>query len=76
METMNEFLERMKKECEENNILFSDLMKVSFMEEYYEKILNHVKNGGTISLQIFNSLDDGKKFHFKKHFSELHYNLK
>lgn len=63
--TRYEYLEKAREELGED---FSDLV-VGIDNEYYAIIAKEVKNGKTISQSIYDSLTEGQKFHFTKHYN-------
>lgn len=68
MQTRNEFFNEYEKDIgsKEFGILFG-----SIDNEYYSLIENKVKQGKTISEKVYNSLSNGQKFHFNKHYNSL-----
>lgn len=66
MQTRSEFLEEAKVELGE--IEFKSLYH-SLDNEYYESIEKQVKDGKVITKEVFDSLSEGQKFHFTKHYN-------
>lgn len=44
-------------------------MESTLIEYHYSGIEKHIKAGGKINQDIFDGLDDGKQFHFNKHYN-------
>lgn len=66
METRDEYLEKAKKELGEQE--YKDLC-VGIDNEYYAMVESHVKQGNSISKQVYDALSEGQRFHFNKHFN-------
>lgn len=66
METRDEFLERSKKELGEKEF---EGMKSSLDNEYYGMIEMLMKEGDTISQVVYDSLTEGQRYHFNKHYN-------
>lgn len=66
MQTRDEYMKEAKEELGEQD--FSSLY-VSIDNEYYEIVSSQVKKGNEISKDVYNSLTDGQKFHFNKHYN-------
>lgn len=66
METRNEYLEKEKVELGE--IEFKSLFHI-IDNDYYAMVENYVKEGKTISQDVYDSLAEGQRFHFNKHYN-------
>lgn len=66
MQTREVFLNEAKQEVGEKE--YKDLYP-SFDNEYYEGIIQEVKNGKRISKEVYNSLSNGQRYHFNKHYN-------
>jgi rubrerythrin len=67
METRYEFIQAAKEE------LGNDYkgLESAFENEYYEMVENEIKAGNTITQEVYDSLTEGQKFHFNKHYNYL-----
>lgn len=66
METRDEFLERSKEELGEKEF---QGMKSRLDNEYYGMIEMLMKEGDTISQAVYDSLTEGQRYHFNKHYN-------
>jgi hypothetical protein len=66
METRDEYITRAKYELGEQ--VFSDLY-VGIDNDYYAIVETKVKEGKAISKNVYDSLTEGQRFHFNKHFN-------
>lgn len=66
METRNEYFEKEKVELGE--IEFKSLFHI-IDNDYYAMVENYVKEGKTISQDVYDSLAEGQRFHFNKHYN-------
>jgi hypothetical protein len=62
--TIDEYLAAAQKELGTD---FNEL-KISLIDEHYQSIENHIKSGGKITRTVLNSLEQGKQYHFAKHY--------
>lgn len=46
-----------------------EIQEINFDNEYYELIENHIKQGGVITNEAYQSLTNGQKYHFNKHYN-------
>lgn len=63
-QTIDEFLSDAKKELGAD----FDGLKPSLINEHYQSIEDHIKDGGKISQAVYDSLEAGKQHHFNKTF--------
>lgn len=68
MKTKQQYVSEIEKECIEAGINFSDILKNQFEGEWFEYIINKIKDGEKISQEIFGSLDELQKYYLNKHF--------
>jgi hypothetical protein len=66
MQTRDEYMEEAKKELGEQE--FSHLY-VGIDNEYYAMIESQAKQGKTIGKKVYDSLTEGQRFHFNKHYN-------
>jgi hypothetical protein len=66
MQTRDEFMKETKEELGEK--VFSDLY-VGIDNEYYEMVESQVKQGEAISQKVYDSLTEGQRYHFTKHYN-------
>lgn len=66
MQTRDEFLEEAKQELGEQEFLH---LSVAIDNEYYEMVEDQVKQGIAISKTIYESLAEGQRYHFNKHYN-------
>jgi hypothetical protein len=64
--TLTAFLSKEKKKLGK---MYSSSFESSLKDQHYQDIEKHVKAGGTITQEVFDSLDGGKQFHFNKHYN-------
>ena len=62
----NNLKEELKNDMKEHEILS---LKSCFEQEYYNEIENFIKEGGKISIEVFNNLNGMKQYHFNKHYN-------
>ena len=62
----NNLKEELKNDMKEHEILS---LKSCFEQEYYTETENFIKQGGKISIEVFNNLDGMKQYHFNKHYN-------
>lgn len=46
-----------------------EIKEINFDDEYYAIVEDHIKQSGTITQEVYNSLTDGQKYHFNKHYN-------
>jgi hypothetical protein len=63
MPTRTDYMNSQRLEAGE---FYSDLMDDSFSNEYYGTIEQHLKEGGTITREVYNDLTEGQKYHFNR----------
>ena len=63
--TRSEYLEQANEELGKD---FSDLF-ASIDNEYYALVESEIKRGNTINKEIYDSLSNGQKYHFNKHYN-------
>lgn len=66
MKTRNEYLQKAQEELGEKE--YKNLSH-SIDNEYYLLIENSVKAGNKISQEVYDSLSEGQKYHFNKHYN-------
>lgn len=66
MKTKHEFLEEEKEAMGERDY---NGISSKLDNDYYEMVEQAVKAGGTISQAVYDSLSDGQRFHFNKHYN-------
>jgi hypothetical protein len=65
--TLTDYINTAKKELGQD---YSDCMEGSIKDEYYNTIIaDTCKNGGKITMAVFDSLEPWQKFHFNKHYN-------
>jgi hypothetical protein len=64
--TVNQFLEQSKKELGRD---YSETMEGNIIDIHYANIEQHIKNGGKITQEVFDSLDSGKQYHFGRNYN-------
>jgi len=67
--TRQEYIAEQYKEFEVEGIKSDDYMDFNLDNEYYNLLAEHMKQGGTITQEIFNSLTQGQQYHFTKHYN-------
>ena len=67
MLTQDVYIERQKIELKDLLCESSIIMESS--KEYYNEIETHIKAGNTITLEVYESLNQGQQFHFNKHYN-------
>lgn len=65
METREEYLEKARTELGDD---FPHLV-AGIDNEYYATVEKEVKQGKSISQEVYNSLAEGQKYHFNKHYN-------
>lgn len=68
MVTLKEYLEEQKIAMETYGIKFSNDIKESLENEWFGFLCDCLKSKGTISHDIFNSLNDSQKWYINKHY--------
>ncbi|MDB2162025.1 hypothetical protein PMX22_19760 [Clostridium butyricum] len=68
METKQQYISKIEKECVEAGIKFTNTLKNQFEGEWFDYIIEGIKNGKNISQEIFDSLDEMQKYYLNKHF--------
>jgi len=68
-QTRQEYITEQKRELEEEGLKPYEITGITFDQEYYELIENYIKQGGTITNEIYNSLTQGQQYHFNKHYN-------
>ena len=66
METRDEYIQKAKEELGEQT--FSDLY-VGIDNEYYAMVETQAKSGKAIDKKVYDSLTEGQRYHFNKHFN-------
>ena len=69
MLTLQEYLQEQKEELK---LLYSSDIETMLIDEYYNNICEYMRNNnslGLISKKVYNSLTQGQKYHFDKHFN-------
>lgn len=66
MQTRDVFMEEYKEDLGERE--FKDMFP-SIDNEYYSLIEKEIKDGKTIALEVYDSLAEGQRFHFNKHYN-------
>lgn len=66
METRDEYLEKEREALGERD--FQSLSH-SIDNEYYAMVEKEVKSGNSISQAVYDSLTEGQKYHFNKHYN-------
>ena len=66
MQTRNEYLKEAELELGEKEFSF---MYAGIDNEYYALVEKHVKQGQAISKKVYDSLAEGQRFHFNKHYN-------
>lgn len=66
MQTRDEYLAEAKEELGERT--YADL-HVGLDNDFYETIIVEAKQGTKISKKVYDSLTDGQRFHFNKHYN-------
>lgn len=69
MKTLKEYLQEQEKLCIDNSIKFSNDMIEYFKKEWFDLLCEHLKQGNTITQEIFDSLEDCQKWYLNKHYS-------
>ena len=67
MKTLQEYLQEQIQECIDNNIGYESLID-NFSQEWFDMLCEHLHNNGTITQDIFDSLDDCQKWYLNKHY--------
>ena len=68
-QTRQEYITEQHQEMEAEGIKQDEYMYFNFDDEYYSLLEDHVKQGGTISQEVYNSLTQGQQYHFNKHYN-------
>lgn len=66
MKTKDEFLKEYKTDLGEQE--FKSMYSI-IDNEYYELVEKDAKNGLVISQEVYDSLSEGQRFHFDKHYN-------
>jgi hypothetical protein len=66
METKEEYMKEAKEELGDKE--FSDFY-VGLDNEFYSMVEKQAKQGKAISEKVYNSLSEGQRFHFNKHYN-------
>ena len=67
--TRFEYIAEQQAELSAEGLKPYEIKEINFDDEYYTIIENHIKQGGSITNEIYNSLTDGQKYHFNKHYN-------
>jgi len=67
MVTMDEYIRR--QQIELKGLLCEDSITIAATTEYYEEVEKQMKKGNTITKIVYDSLNDGQRFHFNKHYN-------
>lgn len=68
MLTLDQYIEKNKTEYADI-FVSEDLARMELKKEYYEKIIEWIKQGNKISEKAYNSLPSDLQFHFNKHYN-------
>lgn len=66
LQTKEEYFEQEKNEI--GDLEFRN-MKHCIDNAYYDLVEAHVKTGNSISHRVYDSLSEGQRFHFNKHYN-------
>lgn len=69
MQIRSEYIAEQQKELAVEGLKPYEIKEIDFDEEYYTIIENHIKQSGSITNEVYNSLTDGQKYHFNKHYN-------
>lgn len=69
MLTRDEYLKEMQKEFGEHNAKEFMHLRVGFDNNYYAMLENEIKQGKLITRKVYESLTDGQRYHFNKHYN-------
>lgn len=71
-DTLQEYIEKERliwvSEPELKDQPFDPIM-LNIKGEHYAKVCEHCKNGGTITKEVYNSIDSLNQYHFTKHYN-------
>jgi hypothetical protein len=68
-QTRQEYIKDQQQELEKEGLKPYEILGITFDNEYYELIENHIKQGETITNEVYNSLTQGQQYHFNKHYN-------
>lgn len=66
MQTREEYLKEAEREIGEKEF---QQLRVSIDNEFYEVVATEAKQGHPISKAVYDSLSEGQRFHFNKHYN-------
>jgi len=67
--TRSEYIAEQQQELIAEGMKPYEIQELNFDNEYYELIENHLKQGNTITNEVYNSLTQGQQYHFNKHYN-------
>lgn len=68
-QTRIEYIAEQQRELETEGFKPYEIKEINFDNEYYELIENYIKQGNTITNEIYTSLTQGQQYHFNKHYN-------
>jgi len=68
-QTRSEYIAEQQQELIAEGLKPYEIQGINFDNEYYELIENYIKQGNTITNEVYNSLTQGQQYHFNKHYN-------